>query len=123
LGLSGGPWFVVGKDTGRNVIYVSHGYDPAAQYGHEIWVHDLHFLNPASEKKQLDRVKFKIRHQPEFSSGTLVKDERGLRIASDAPVSGIAPGQFAVIYDVEEKTCLASGVIIEAPGMHVSPGA
>ena len=27
LGLSGGPWFVVDKDTERNILYVSHGYD------------------------------------------------------------------------------------------------
>ena len=27
LGLSGGPWFVVDKDTENNILYVSHGYD------------------------------------------------------------------------------------------------
>ena len=32
LGLSGGPWFVVDKDTENNILYVSHGYDTEQQY-------------------------------------------------------------------------------------------
>ena len=63
----------------------------------------------------MDRIKFKIRHQPEFNSGSLIRDEKGIRILSDAEISGIAPGQFGVIYDIEKKTCLGSGVIIEHP--------
>ena len=115
LGLSGGPWFVVGKDTHQNIIYVSNGYDPAAQYGKEIWLNDIHFLNPNRDYSKLEKVKFKIRHQPEFNSGNLVWDDRGIRIDSDTKISGIAPGQFAVIYDTDEKTCLGSGAIIDQP--------
>jgi len=115
LGLSGGPWFVVKKDVDRNIIYVANGFDPVAQYGHEIWLHSIHFLNPQGNYSELKKIKFKIRHQPEFNSGTLLRDEKGIRIVSDTKISGIAPGQFGVIYDWEEKICLGSGVIIEKP--------
>ena len=115
LGLSGGPWFVIAKDTRKNIIYVSNGYDPEAQYGNQIWLHDMHYLNPFSSQKAWNEIKFKIRHQPEFNAGKLVKDDSGLRIESDTPISGIAPGQFAVIYDWEERTCVGSAVIIETP--------
>lgn len=115
LGLSGGPWFVVKKDIERNIIYVSNGYDPIAQYGDEIWLESLHFLNPNVDYSKLENVKFKIRHQPEFNSGALKKDEKGLRIISEIKISGIAPGQFAAVYDQEEKICLGSGVIAEKP--------
>lgn len=115
LGLSGGPWFVVKKDVGENIIYVSNGYDPVAQYGNEIWLQDLHFLNPNRDHSGLGRVKFKIRHQPEFNSGSLLRDSSGARLHSDSSISGIAPGQYAVIYDEEERTCLGSGMIAEAP--------
>ena len=115
LRLSGGPWFVVKKDTKKNIIYVSNGYDPIAQYGNEIWLHDLHFLNPNTPYADLKRIKFKIRHQPEFNTGELLKDEMGLRIVSDTNISGIAPGQFAVIYNEEETICLGSGMIIDQP--------
>ncbi|MEG2666868.1 MAG: tRNA 2-thiouridine(34) synthase MnmA, partial [Bacteroidales bacterium] len=33
LGLSGGPWYVVGKNVEENIIYASRGYDTEAQYG------------------------------------------------------------------------------------------
>ena len=60
LGLSGGPWFVVNKDTAKNIIYVSNGYDPASQYGDEIWLNEIHFLNPNHDYSTLEKVKFKI---------------------------------------------------------------
>lgn len=113
LGLSGGPWFVVKKDVQQNIIYVSNGYDPVAQYDHEIWFDNLHFLNPNEDYSGLKDIKFKIRHQPEFNSGKLVRDQKGIRIVSDSKISGIAPGQFGVIYDMEENTCIGSGMIIE----------
>lgn len=115
LGLSNGPWFVVKKDIKRNIIYVSNGYDPAAQYNNEIWLNHIHFLNPNHDYSKLYQVKFKIRHQPEFNSGTLQRDEKGISIISDSKISGIAPGQFAVLYDLEEKTCLGSGMITDTP--------
>ncbi len=115
LGLSGGPWFVVKKDTQENIIYVSHGYDPETQYKKEIWLHDIHFLNPNRDYSSLSDIKFKIRHQPQFNSGRLVRDEKGVRIVSNEKISGVAPGQFGVIYDKEEKTCIGSGVITQQP--------
>lgn len=113
LGLSGGPWFVVKKDIPKNIIYVSNGYDPISQYDDKIWLNELHFFNPNVDYSQMEQIKFKIRHQPEFNTGLLVRDDSGIRIESDTKISGIAPGQFAVIYDRDEKTCLGSGVIIE----------
>ncbi len=111
LRLGGGPWFVVQKDIKKNIVYVSNGYDPISQYSNMVWLENLHFLNPNHNYSSLSNIKFKIRHQPEFISGKFVNDEKGIRIVSDIKISGIAPGQFAVIYDMEEKTCIGSGVI------------
>lgn len=117
LGLSGGPWFVVKKDTHENIIYVSNGYDPESQYKNEIRMDSIHFLNPHHDYSPLETIKFKIRHQPEFNAGKLIRDEKGFSIVSNEKISGVAPGQFAVIYDREEKTCLGSGVIAEEHGL------
>ncbi|MBT7996858.1 MAG: tRNA 2-thiouridine(34) synthase MnmA, partial [Bacteroidetes bacterium] len=38
-----------------------------------------------------------------------------LYIKSDVKINGIAPGQFAVLYDQDEKICLGSGVICHPP--------
>ncbi len=113
LGLGGGPWFVVKKDIENNIIYVSNGYDPIAQYGDTIPLADLHFLNPNADYSETSAIKFKIRHQPEFQSGQLLRKGKDIHIVSDSKLSGIAPGQFAVLYDTEETTCLGSAVISE----------
>ena len=111
LRLGGGPWFVVEKDIPKNIVYVSNGYDPIAQYNDKIWLNELHFLNPNHDYSNLAKIKFKIRHQPEFNTGKLRIDEQGIRIVSEEKISGIAPGQFAVIYDTDEEICIGSGMI------------
>lgn len=113
LGLSGGPWFVVKKDLEKNIIFVSNGYDPASQYSQNVPLEDIHWLNPNHDYSRIEQLKFKIRHQPEFNSGKLILDKAGNSIISDTKISGIAPGQFAVLYDLEEKTCIGSAVISE----------
>jgi tRNA-specific 2-thiouridylase len=112
LKLSGGPWFVVKKDIVKNIVYVSKGYDPISRYSDKINIDTIQFFNPNHDYTNIDRVKFKIRHQPEFNSGAIVNDLDSNMIISDTKISGIAPGQFAVIYDEEEKTCLGSAVIV-----------
>ena len=46
LGLGGGPWFVVKKDAQQNIVYVSQGYDPEAQYVDTINLVDVQAMNP-----------------------------------------------------------------------------
>ena len=113
LGLSGGPWFVVRKDTVDNVVYVSHGYDTEEQYGNEFRIQDFHFItaNPWEDIKDNIQVTFKIRHTPEFIKGRLIQDDNGYLILSDEKLQGIAPGQFGVIYDEASKLCIGSGEI------------
>jgi tRNA-specific 2-thiouridylase len=59
-------------------------------------------------------VAFKIRHQPEFNFGIMIRTGQGTyRIDSGKSIAGVAPGQFGVIYDVHHKICLGSGVIAD----------
>lgn len=113
LGLSGGPWFVIKKDIEENIIYVSHGYGVQTQYGNEFRMNDFHFItdNPWKDRSGEIDVTFKIRHTPEFSKGTLIKEGEGFRLISSDKLQGIAPGQFSVIYDKKAKICIGSGEI------------
>lgn len=110
LGLSGGPWFVIKKDVGENVIYVSRGYEVETQYGHEFRMPDFHFItdNPWGGSEQETEVTFKIRHTPEFIKGKLLREETGYRIVSAEKLQGIAPGQFGVVYDADATYCIGS---------------
>ncbi len=109
LGLSGGPWYVVRKNVADNAIYVSRGYDTEKQYGREIMLDEMHWI---TRDPELTEISFKNRHMPDFLNGRLLKLEDGhYRIESEQKVQGIAPGQFAVIYDREHRICHGSAVI------------
>ena len=126
LGLSGGPWFVVKKNIRRNIILVSQGYDPADQYGEHIGMETCDFISHdpwqyAAEVRGLDaplsreesvEITFKVRHTPDFTRGRLSYDPAsGYLIESEEPIQGIAPGQYAVLYDTEHRICFGSGMI------------
>jgi len=113
LGLSQGPWFVVDKDMQENIIFVSNGYDPISQYKDEVLLSDFQFINenPDRDYAKKQKVSFKIRHQPEFNKGHLVQEDDIFKIISKQKISGVAPGQFGVIYNEEQTICLGSGVI------------
>lgn len=118
LGLSGGPWFVVKKNVRDNVIYVSHGLDTPLQYGRDIFlsepnwitVNPLEYLENATDGAD---ISFKTRHSPDFHKGKLFMDgDENLRILSSDDIQGIAPGQYAIIYDSKSVICFGSAMIV-----------
>ena len=114
LGLSGGPWYVVKKNVHDNVIYVSNGYDTEKQYGNTIHLDEMHFIsgNPWKGVEGPVNITFKNRHMPQFIPAKLVHlTEDEYYIESSRKVQGIAPGQFAVIYDESSHLCYGSGII------------
>lgn len=116
LGLSGGPWYVVRKDVSDNVIYVSNGYDTPLQYGHRIDLQHMHFItrDPWGDDCKDIEITFKNRHMPEFLPGTISRTPQGDYVLnSPKPVQGIAPGQFAVLYDRDSRICYGSGMIVD----------
>lgn len=109
LGFGGGPWFVVRKDILNNVLYVSHGYDPETAYRQDFPVRDMHWLTSPAEP---GRVTIKIRHTPDYLPATLARREDGdWLVRADAPIHGVAPGQFCVVYDSRHHRCYGSGEI------------
>lgn len=113
LKLSGGPWFVIKKDIEENILYVSCGYDPATQYGNVINLSGFQYIseNIWVNQEEID-LTFKIRHTPDFTQGKLTKIGDIHRITSLEKISGIASGQFGVVYDKEQRLCIGSGIIV-----------
>ncbi len=109
MGFGGGPWFVVKKDIEQNIIYVSHGYDPQTAYKQDFPIHGFHSINGQLPPEQ---VTLKIRHTPEFLPARLESLGEGrYMVHADAPIHGVAPGQFCVIYDEQHHRCYGSGEI------------
>ena len=109
LGLSGGPFYVSGKDAEANRILVRRGSPrPASRFR----VGDFHWIGdpPASIP---ERLTVKVRHGPALVPATLRTPEapgaEGAELALERPDDGVAPGQFAVFY--AGPRCLGSARI------------
>ena len=109
LGFGGGPWFIVKKDVANNILFVSHGYDPATAYKQTFPTIGFHSINGVMPGEQ---VTFKIRHTPEYHNATLeATGDGGFLVHSAVPIHGVAPGQFCVVYDRDHHRCYGSAEI------------
>jgi tRNA-specific 2-thiouridylase len=108
LGLGSGPWYVVDKDHPNNIVTVVHA-DRLAQFQRR------HFRIPLPHwiagQPSTSRLEVKIRHGRHMDPCAAVFDDDGglsvELVGTQDP--GIAPGQFAALYDGEE--CLGGGVM------------
>lgn len=108
IGLSGGPWYVVSKDTKDNIIYISKNYYSEDKTRKNFQVKDFNWIGkpplmPAS-------LLIKLRHGPKLYKANVSFEENCYQIKLDENDQGIAPGQFAVLYD--KNRCLGGGVMI-----------
>jgi len=107
LGLSGGPWYVVWKDHRTNELLVTHADNLTGHFEDRFSIAQPHWI---AREPVADRLGLRIRHG-ERVQGCRIEDlpEGGLAVMMDEPEPGIAPGQYAVLYDDDE--CLGGGVI------------
>ena len=113
LGFGGGPWYAVKKDMEHNILYVSKGFEPRTAYKKDFPIHDFHFLteNPW-EGQDTVRVRFKIRHTPEYHPATLERTgDASFIVHAEELIQGVAPGQFCVVYDEDHHRCFGSAEI------------
>jgi tRNA-specific 2-thiouridylase len=108
LGLSGGPWYVVGKDTEHNVLEVVHGDGLSERARTSFHLPEPHWI---SEPPQRTELEVKLRHGEHIDRCTISECAYGGLVVDlvESSDPGIAPGQFAVLYDGEE--CLGGGVM------------
>lgn len=109
IGLSGGPWYVVKKDTEHNAIYIGHQAVKEAQATDKIRVTGLNWFGEKPEDGATLSVK--LRHGPkEYACTVQWQDEKTLEVFLSEKDPGVAPGQYAVFYHGDY--CLGGGVII-----------
>ena len=116
LDLSGGPWYVAGKDISQNILFVSHRLKMPQIEKETFIVKDVRwFLDKEDVQKMIlsQEMFCKVRHGEKryriiLENSTEDSDTFSVRIL-DEKERGITPGQFAVFY--AEDLCLGSGVI------------
>ncbi|MCX6733586.1 MAG: tRNA 2-thiouridine(34) synthase MnmA [Candidatus Peregrinibacteria bacterium] len=113
--LSGGPWFVVKKDTDANIVYISKTYYEPTKARDTFTITDFNWFDGLTRtaKNFGDGLGVKMRHGEKIYRATLESaDDTHAQIHIDGSDQGIAPGQFAVFY--HDDICLGSGVITDA---------
>lgn len=121
LGLSGGPWYVVGKDVKQNIVYVSKDMNRNASHefiiGNINWL-TLNLINDYKNLNDIDsdiicNITFKIRHTPQVFSGKLryINEDNKLVVECDDLIS-VAPGQYCILYDDMYSHCYGCGEIL-----------
>jgi tRNA-specific 2-thiouridylase len=111
LGLAGGPWYVVGKDFEHDAIEIAHA-DELAKYSRRSFrIAEPHWVAGPPQRSTLA---VRIRHGERLDPCTISEDANGPLVIDLSATTdpGVAPGQFAALYDGEE--CLGGGVIDEA---------
>ena len=108
LKLSGGPWFVVGKDVHQNIIYISRE-NKSLREKNEFTAGRFNWIS--GSKPENEKFEVKIRHgAKKFSCEIRFNDNNSALVKMNEADQGIAPGQFAVFYD--DDLCLGGGVIL-----------
>jgi tRNA-specific 2-thiouridylase len=109
IGGSGEPWFAVGKNLEKNILYVDQGFHNDVLYSNSIaatnvsWVSDKEL--PASFT-----CTAKFRYRQADNKVTVGKvDDNTVRVVFDEPIRAITPGQAVVFYNGDE--CLGGATI------------
>lgn len=109
---TGEPWFVVGKDLEKNILYVAQGTDHPMLYSDRLIASQFNWI---SEKPVPDSIRCtaKFRYRQPDQGVTVYKRENGLyEVVFDQPQRAITPGQAVVLY--REDECLGGGIIEKA---------
>lgn len=106
---TGEPWFVVGKNLNKNILYVAQGENSPALFSISLigespsWI-----LERAPQMPLRCTAKFRYR-QGDIPVTVDILDDGNLHIKYDEPIKAVTPGQAAVLY--LDEVCLGSCII------------
>jgi tRNA-specific 2-thiouridylase len=109
LHVGGGlPYYVVGKDMGKNEVYVTTDLQDERLWHKQLELTSVHWINgqPDLTKKYQVRTRYR---QP-LVDCEIVVHGKNLQVKLTDDIRAITPGQSAVIYDGDR--CLGGGIVI-----------
>ena len=109
IGGSGEPWFAIGKDLKRNVLYVGQGFHHEKLYSDSIIADKISWVSDQPKPDVFEcTAKFRYRQEDHKVTVRLLSN-RQAEVRFHEPIRAITPGQAAVFYHGEE--CLGGGTI------------
>ena len=104
------PWFVVGKDVARNILYVDQGHDSPWLQSRWLRSEPMHWIAgtaPATEFECTAQTRYR---QPDEPCEVDVLGDGSVAVRFPRPQRAVTPGQSLVLYDGD--VCLGGAVIL-----------
>lgn len=109
VGGNGDPWFVIGKDIERNVLYVGQGFNHEKLYSDSIIADNISWVSKELTLNTFEcTAKFRYRQKDNKVTVELLEDSK-VKVTFHEPIRAVTPGQAVVFYQGEE--CLGGGTI------------
>jgi tRNA-specific 2-thiouridylase len=109
IGGSGEPWFSIGKDLERNVLYVGQGFHHEKLYSDAIIADKVNWVSNKQKPGEFDcTAKFRYRQQDNNVTVRIMEGNQ-VQVLFHEPIRAVTPGQSVVFYQGEE--CLGGGTI------------
>lgn len=108
IGGSGEPWFVIGKNLDKNILYVGQGYHNEYLYSNKCFVSNINWINEKFTGELTCTAKFRYR-QADIPVKIKWVDDNTLEVTMLENVRAVTPGQAAVFYNGD--ICLGGGFI------------
>ncbi|WP_216829094.1 tRNA 2-thiouridine(34) synthase MnmA [Alkalihalobacterium elongatum] len=109
IGGAGEPWFVIGKNIEKNILYVGQGYHHPGLYSLGLYGVNLNWISPNQPTEQFKcTAKFRYR-QPDQGVKVIPLSDGRVKVIFDEPQRAVTPGQAVVFYDGD--VCLGGGTI------------
>ncbi len=104
------PWFVVGKDLERNILYVDQGHDSPWLQSTSLRSETAHWIAgqaPAARFACTAQTRYR---QPDEPCEVELLGDGSLQVAFARPQRAVTPGQSLVLYDGD--VCLGGAIIL-----------
>lgn len=109
IGGAGEPWFAIGKDLKRNVLYVGQGFHNEMLYSDSITAVNVSWVSKEQIPQTFEcTAKFRYRQADNKVTVELGADNT-VKVLFHEPIRAITPGQAVVFYDGD--VCLGGGTI------------
>ena len=100
LGLAGGPFYVVGKNSEKNILLVSKNKKHQTLMNKEIIIEQVNWIDQKPEKDKIYLCK--SRYRSKLTPGKIIKEKNNWKVILAESQWAVAEGQSLVIYDRDE---------------------